>query len=168
MKNIVILCASVGNNLALANKLSTIATKLKINTEIINLVELNLPLYHTEEEKKGVPSVAQELKEKIKSSLGLIVIAPEYNGLIPPVLNNAIAWVSRTGDDWREAFNGRVTAIATHSGGGGAHALMAMRQQLSYIGAVVLGRQLLTNYSKELNDESAIFILNEIKRLGES
>ena len=64
--------------------------------------------------------------------------------------------MSRSGEDWRDVFNGKSALIATHSGGGGAHVLMAMRHQLSYVGMNVLGRQLLTNYGKQLNDESAI------------
>ena len=82
-----------------------------------------------------------------------------------PSLNNMIAWVSVSTQDWRETFNEKVVAIGTHSGGGGAHVLTAMRQQLSYIGCNVIGRTLLTNRSKKLNDESVRQIFSQVKRL---
>lgn len=166
MSKILILASSNGNNLKLSNEISEISNELKIETEVLSLMDLNLPLYHTDEEKKGIPPEALQLTEKFENAKGMIFVAPEYNGLIPPVLNNAIAWISRSKEDWRGAFNGKIVAIATHSGGGGAHALIAMRQQLSYIGANVLGRQLLTNYAKPLNHDSAKAVLEELNKLG--
>ena len=165
MLDLKILAASEGKNLELSTRLASIATELGFNVNVINLVELDLPLYHSREESGGVPTKVIELANELISASAYIIVAPEYNGLIPPVLNNSIAWISRSSDNWREAFNGKVCAIATHSGGGGAHALTAMRQQLSYIGSIVLGRQLLTNFNKPLNEESAVDILNTIKRL---
>jgi chromate reductase, NAD(P)H dehydrogenase (quinone) len=151
MKKIIILVASIGNNLKLSQQICEVATASNFSCEIINLVELSLPLYSTLEEEKGIPSKANELSNVIKSSDAIISIAPEYNGSLPPCLNNAICWISRASKDWREAFNGKPTLIATHSGGGGSHVLMAMRQQFSYIGANVLGRELLTTNNKTLN-----------------
>ena len=34
-----------------------------------------------------------------------IIVAPEYNGVMPPVLNNAMAWTSRATKNWRDAFD---------------------------------------------------------------
>lgn len=167
MKKILILTASDGMNLKIANEISQIGNDNHIETEIIQLTKYNLPLYTSkEQEEKGIPSSIPQLKQTISESLGLIVVAPEYNGLIPPVLNNAIAWISVSGKDWRESFNGKTVALATHSGGGGQYVLMAMRQQFSYIGANVIGRQILTNYNKPLNPESAISVLKEVTKLG--
>lgn len=162
MKKLVILISSKGKNAQLAEEIREGAIQLGFEVDMVNLVDLNLPLYSTEEEANGVPSKAIELSKLLISSNSLVVVAPEYNGSIPPCLNNTIAWVSRTGEKWREAFNGRSTLIATHSGGGGAHVLMAMRQQLSYIGANVLGRQLLTNKDKPLNKDSLISCLKQL------
>lgn len=154
MKKIIILVASTGNNLKLSQTISEVANTSNFLCEIINLVELSLPLYSTAEEEKGIPSKAKELSKILKLSDAIVAIAPEYNGSLPPCLNNAICWISRTGKDWREAFNGKPTLIATHSGGGGTHVLMAMRQQFSYLGANVLGRELLTTNNKKLNLDS--------------
>ena len=63
-----------------------------INIEIVDIGEL--PLYNTDLEA-DFPSVAQELKDKIASSDGVIFATPEYNRSISGVLKNAIDWVSR-------------------------------------------------------------------------
>ncbi len=154
MKNILILVGSSGKNAELAQSIQDIGLSAGYKLTIKNLIELNLPLYSSVEEAKGIPSSAKELTDEIISAEALIVISPEYNGSMAPSINNAIAWVSRAHEDWRKAFNGKSTLIATHSGGGGSHVLMALRHQLSYVGANVLGRQILTNFSKELNSES--------------
>ena len=73
------------------------------------------------------------------------VIAPEYNGSIPPVLSNAIAWLS-VRDDFRALFNDAI-AMATVSGSGGMELLVSLRIQLTHLGAQVVGRQLLGNKS---------------------
>lgn len=36
-----------------------------------------------------------ELKEQIKPADGILLVTPEYNRSIPPVLKNALDWVSR-------------------------------------------------------------------------
>ena len=162
MKKLTILVASKGKNVELGEKIKNVSSEKGFTPEVINLVDLNLPLYSTEEEKNGIPEKAKELTATLAATDGMVVVAPEYNGSIPPSLNNAIAWISRSTEDWRAAFNAKPTIIATHSGGGGAHVLMAMRQQLSYIGANVIGRQLQTNYSKELNIESLESCLSQI------
>jgi chromate reductase len=168
MKTILIICASAGNNFKLAQELSKEIISQNANPEIIELTSLDLPLYHTQAEEEGIPKKAYDLSTSIRNSSAVIFLAPEYNGLIPPSLNNAIAWVSRTGDNWREAFNSKVCAIGTHSGGGGVHVLIAMRQQLSFLGCTVLGRQIVTNFSKALNPDSATAIVEELLKTSKS
>ena len=95
MSKIGILVASSNNNLKLGLKLQELAKEEGVETELINLVDLDLPLYSTvEEEKNGLPEVAKELASKILSLNAFIVVAPEYNGVMPAVLNNAMAWTS--------------------------------------------------------------------------
>jgi NAD(P)H-dependent FMN reductase len=84
----------------------------------------------------------------------LVVCAPEYNGLTPPTLNNCIAWLSVRCDDFRILFNNRTVLLATHSGGGGAHCLMAMRQQFSFLGSNVIGRSMTLNSSKPFSQST--------------
>ena len=116
---------------------------------------------------RNSPDAAATIARKMTESRALIVVAPEYNGALPPALVNLIAWVSRSGDDnWRAAFNAKVVAIATFSGGGGGSVLNAMRAQLAFLGANVIGRQLLTNHQKPLNPESATAIVTQLLTLS--
>ncbi len=155
-KNISIIVASDGKNLELANQIITETQDDSINFTIIRLSEYELPLYTNEEEQKnGIPKAAKELYSQLKPSHGYIFIAPEYNGSVPPIFINSIAWVSRSGnEDWREVFNEKPGIIATHSGGGGIHVLEAMQSQLSFIGVNIIARKLHTTYSKPLNLDS--------------
>ena len=167
MSKIGILVASANNNLKLGQRLVELANELNVETELINLVDLNLPLYSTvEEEKNGLPEVAKELAEKILSLKAFIVVAPEYNGVMPPVLNNAMAWTSRSTKDWRDAFNDKIVGLATHSGGGGAKGLQAMRIQFQHLGANILARELLTTYEKPLNEDAAKGMILQLDKLS--
>ena len=78
-----------------------------------------------------------------------------------PILSNFIAWLSISGDDFRDLFNGQPIAIATFSGGIGLELLTSLRIQLVHLGSQVLGRQLLSSYSKPID----IKLSNIIQRL---
>ncbi|MGA1933423.1 NADPH-dependent FMN reductase [Arcobacter sp. YIC-464] len=167
MSKIGILVASANNNRKLGDTLAEIAQNLGCEVELINLVDLDLPLYSTvEEEKNGIPDTALELANKILALKAFIVIAPEYNGVMPPVLNNAMAWTSRSTKDWRDAFNEKVVGLATHSGGGGAKGLQAMRIMFQHLGANILARELLTTYEKQLNEDSAKNMIEQLVKLS--
>jgi len=167
MSKIGILVASANNNLKLGQKLEELAKELEIETELINLVDLNLPLYSTvEEEKNGLPETVKELASKILALKSFIVVAPEYNGVMPPVLNNAMAWTSRATESWRDAFNEKIIGLATHSGGGGAKGLQAMRIMYQHLGANILARELLTTYEKPLSENSANIMIDQLVKLS--
>jgi|SaaInlStandDraft_1057018.scaffolds.fasta_scaffold03829_4 chromate reductase, NAD(P)H dehydrogenase (quinone) len=162
-----ILLASQGANRDLAEQLLKVGQSLGQKAEVLDLVDLNLPLYSAKAEEVGLPEAAKELTAKLLDASSLVVVAPEYNGSIPPVFNNAIAWVSRSGGtDWRAAFNGKVAALATHSGGGGQKVLMAIRGQLEHLGCTCVARTLLTNPNKPLSKESAESVLGLLKKLS--
>ena len=167
MSKIGILVSSAGNNRKLGAKLEELASELNVETTVINLVDLNLPLYSTvEEEKNGIPDIAKDLAEKILSLNAFIIIAPEYNGVMPPVLKNAMAWTSRSTDSWRDAFNEKIVGLATHSGGGGEKGLQAMRIMYQHLGANILARELLTTYEKPLSESSAKKMIEQLVKLS--
>jgi NAD(P)H-dependent FMN reductase len=167
MFKIGILVASSGNNMKLALKLQELAIEQGSKVELIDLVDLNLPLYSTkEEEKNGVPTQVKELASKILDLKAFIIIAPEYNGVMPPVLNNAMAWTSRSTKDWRDAFNEKTVGLATHSGGGGTKGLQAMRMMFQHLGANVIAREILTTYEKPLNEETANNMIIQLIKLS--
>jgi chromate reductase, NAD(P)H dehydrogenase (quinone) len=164
---ILYLSASTGKNLELANTLAEVGGTFGGEHEVINLVAENLPLYCVEAEKDGIPEQAKILTQKLSDANAFVFIAPEYNGGVPPVLSNAIAWISRSGgDDWRAAFSEKMAAVATHSGGGGAKVLSVMRSQLEHLGTNVIARQLLTHYQKALNPDSAKAVIDQLLKLS--
>ncbi len=166
MSRIAILSATENNNLKLSHTLKEHIEDLDMKAQLIRLEELNLPLYTPTEEKKGIPEMALWLTKKLNQCNGLILVAPEYNGSIPPIMNNAIAWVSRSGsEDWRASFNEKIAVVATHSGGGGQKVTSAMKQQLEHLGCFVLPRAIVTNYQKTLNPDSVKTIFSQMKKL---
>lgn len=71
-----------------------------------------IPLYDGDlEAEQGIPEAVQELKDKIASSDGLLIVTPEYNNSIPGVLKNAIDWLSRPASDIPRVFGGRPVAV---------------------------------------------------------
>jgi len=168
MPKIGILVASANNNRKLGEKLQELAKKQNVETTMINLVDLNLPLYSTvEEERNGIPDTAKDLAQEILALNAFIIVAPEYNGVMPPVLNNAMAWTSRSTDSWRDAFNEKIVGLATHSGGGGAKGLQAMRIMFQHLGANILAREILTTYEKPLSDENATLMIENLVKLSQ-
>jgi chromate reductase len=166
-KNIVIITASEMKNLDLAQKFVQSLEGMDANVSLINLVELDLPLYTSRADAKfkGEDLLKNELP-LISDAHGFIFIAPEYNGSTPPVFNNFLAWLSRSSKDWRQYLNGKPAAIATFSGGGGFNVLLSMRTQLAFIGMNVLGRQILTHSNKVLDEKSLLAVNAEILKLA--
>lgn len=91
----------------------------------IDLGEYDLPLYHGD---LDTPDSVGALSAKLRYCDGIVVISPEYNGGLPPVLKNAIDWT--TTDDMTH-FRERYWGIASCSPGP-MSGIMCMRQ-INYI-----------------------------------
>ena len=163
MAKILMITATSDNNLALAEKFADAAREMGHEADIVNLAELDFPMFTVARSKEldVVPGMT-ELKAAMSSADSWMVIAPEYNGSMPPTLNNTVAWLSTQWKDFRALFNQRKVGLATHSGGGGEHVTMAMRQMFSYLGCNVLGRKLVSNKNKEANPETIEDMLNQL------
>ena len=161
MANLVFIHASDGSNAALACEVEGYATDMGHTVEHVSLNAYDFPVYTVAREKATpVLEGLSDLIDVLDRGDAWFVFAPEYNGSYPPVLNNAIAWLSREGDDFRRLFRDRIVALGTHSGGGGQHVIMAMRMQFSFLGCIVLGRSLVTNKNKAANPETVKAMLN--------
>ena len=89
---------------------------------------------------------------------GVLIVTPEYNSSVPPLLKNAIDWVSRVQDPHEvrgQVFRDRVFAIAAASGGrlGGSRALAALRLILSACQATVIPNQLALSFAEHAYDD---------------
>jgi len=155
MANLVFIHASDGNNALLAQEVEGYAVSMGHTVEHVSLNAYDFPVYTATYEKEVdvLPGLA-DLMAVLDRGDAWFVFAPEYNGSYPPVLNNAIAWLSRDGADFRRLFRDRTVALGTHSGGGGQHVIMAMRMQFSFLGCVVIGRSLVTNKKKPANPDT--------------
>ena len=161
--DVLVITASNGENLKLAQRFQTSARSLGQKADVLDLTTLDLPLFTPRTQAaQEIPTAIAPLHELLATTPRWVICAPEYNGSIPPCLSNAIAWLSVQGDDFRSLFNGRPIAMATHSGGGGMEALISMRIQLTHLGAEVVGRQLLSNYAKPAKDDSIEDLLQRL------
>ena len=163
MAKILMITATSDNNRALADKFADSAREMGHEADIIDLVELDMPMFTVARSKEldTVPGMV-ELKAAMSGADSWMIIAPEYNGSMPPTLNNAVAWLSTEWQDFRALFNRRKVGLATHSGGGGAHVIMAMRQMFSFLGCIVIGRNCISNKNKEANPETIEDMLNQL------
>lgn len=87
----------------------------------ISLADYTLPLMDEDlEREKGVPENAVRLARQIAAHDGLLIATPEYNGSIPPLLKNALDWVSRVRQDGGRPFHpmaGKPVALCSSSAG---------------------------------------------------
>ena len=154
--------ASNGKNLRMARRIVEISIAMNIPAQLLDLTEVPLPVYTPQRDEGSPPDSLASMEAMFAGANALFVCAPEYNGSIPPTLTNAIAWLSAKSDDFRGLFNGKPVGLATHSGGGGQKALVAMRLQFSHLGCNVVGREILTNSKKAFRDESAEWMLRQL------
>ena len=170
-KNLLIITASNGENLKLAERFFMAGEKLNYSCQLLDLTNADhdLPIFNPRHDSKDkAPFNLKSINHQMESHSHWVICAPEYNGSIPPILTNAIAWLSVQGKDFRSLFNGRPIAIASFSGGGCMELLLSMRIQLTHLGALVLGRQLTSNKSKIAEDNSIKDILNQLLQLNHS
>ena len=153
-----IVTASNGENLNLAQQLNQIANLQGVDSKVIDLSNYSLPLYTTQQRAKGIPSGIEAIAQEFNDAQTMIFCAPEYNGSIPPALANVIAWISVLTNDYRAPFNEKLGALATHSGGHGQKLLMAMRMMLTTMGMNLIGREIQTNPKRpfQISDGEAV------------
>ncbi|HIE63007.1 MAG: NADPH-dependent oxidoreductase [Methanobacteriota archaeon] len=155
MSEFLIISATSGENKELAEKFSEAASNQGHSSQVIDLAEMDLPMFTVARSKSPdeIPDISDLIDRMIRAD-AWIIVAPEYNGSMPPTLNNAMAWISRDWENFRKMCTGKPVGLATHSGGGGEHVIMAMRQQFSYIGADVIGRTCVSGRNKDANPDT--------------
>ena len=165
MADVLVLAASNGENLKLAERFAATARSQGRSAEVLDLTAVDLPLFTPRAQEQGTPPALAALQQTLMATPRWVICAPEYNGSIPPVLTSAIAWLSVQGSDFRALFNGRPVVIATHSGGGGTTVMTALRLQLAHLGAHVVGRQLVSNKNQPAQDDSIADLLARLQTL---
>jgi len=153
---------------AFSTKLAALAVKELMLADVevsrLSFEDYDLPIYDANlENRSGPPPAAVQIKQLFLAHHGIFIATPEYNASVPPLLKNAIDWVSRVrerGDPPYVAFKGRPFALGSTSPGrfGGARALIALRQVLELgCGALVLPDQVSVAHAETaFNDKDEI------------
>jgi chromate reductase, NAD(P)H dehydrogenase (quinone) len=125
----------------------------------ISLGDFPLPIYDGDlHSKSGVPKNAVNLKRMIGAHHGVLIVTPEYNSSVPPLVKNTIDWVSRVQDAHEtrgQVFRQQPFAIAAASEGrlGGTRCLAALRLILSACHATVIPNQLALSFADQAYDD---------------
>ncbi len=129
----------------------------------ISLADYPLPIVDQDLEKEsGVPENAIRLARQIAAHDGLLIASPEYNASIPPLLKNALDWVSRVRRDAGRSlrpFEGKVAALCSSSNGSfaGARGLYHLRAVLMACDVEVITPQCSVAQAGQAFDENGQF-----------
>ena len=118
--------------------------------ELIDLDDYPAPLYDGDlEAASGLPEAIVRLQRVLHASDGVLVVNPEYNGSLTPLLKNTLDWCSRPNPADLErsggkVYAGRAAAVVGSSPGalGGMRVLFHVRDVLGYLGMQVIPQQL--------------------------
>ena len=104
----------------------------------LDMHDYPMPIFDLDIEKAGAtPEAAKQLAEMFRSTDIVLIISPEYNGGVTPLIVNMISWVSRQKPN---PFKHAVFGIGGLSDGKYAtiFALSHLRDSLSKLGALVV------------------------------
>lgn len=137
----------------------------------ISLADYPLPFMDQDlEAEEGVPENAIRLARLFVDHDGILIATPEYNGSLPPLLKNAIDWISRVRehDGHRlQPLRAKVVAICSSSNGhfAGIRSASHLRQILAHIQMDVIAPQLSVPNAAEAFDKDGAFMP---ERLGKT
>lgn len=122
----------------------------------LSLADYSLPIYDGDLEEKRTDSATQ-LARQVMAHDAVLIVTPEYNGGLPPLLKNAIDWVSHPTIGGLKPFReDRVFALAGASADsfGGMRALAMLRQVLEGgLRALVIPEQLALSAADKAFDQ---------------
>ena len=137
---IALICGSLRNESINHTLLKALQKRVKsagAKATEVKLSDYDLPLYHGDLE---TPPAVKKLIRRLKGFDGVVIVTPEYNGGLPPVLKNAIDWTStvETGH-----ISGPVYGIAACSPGpmSGIMCLRQLQFILMRLGAELVPQQ---------------------------
>jgi chromate reductase, NAD(P)H dehydrogenase (quinone) len=126
---------------------------------LLELADYPLPLYHGDlEAAEGLPDNARALKDIFIAHRGLLIVSPEYNSSIPPLLKNTLDWVSRPRPEQTGyvPFEGKAAALMSASPGalGGMRGLRHLRDVLTELRMIILPKQVSLTAANRAFDEA--------------
>jgi NAD(P)H-dependent FMN reductase len=140
MKTAITLCGSLRKdsiNEVLRRHVSQKLREAGVEVTDLDLAQFEMPLFHQDLEPDHKPEAARRLADAFLSHDIVLIISPEYNGGVTPLIANMVSWVSR---EKPNPFKHAVFGIGGMSDGKYAtiFALSHLRDSLSKIGALVV------------------------------
>ena len=126
---------------------------------LIDLQDFEMPMYQGDlEDRDGIPEAAKALRQVFADHDGFFIATPEYNSSMPPVLINALDWITRPQENVAPliAFRGKVAALGAVSPGGlgGLRVLVPLRMMLGNIAVHVIPTQVAVSNGMDAFDEN--------------
>lgn len=134
------LCGSLRRdsiNEILRRHMSTKLREAGVDVTDLSLADFDMPVFNQDIEDAGqTPESAKRLADLFRSHDIVLLITPEYNGGLPPLVVNTLAWLSRQKPS---PFRHAIFGIGGVSDGKYAtiFALSHLRDSLSKVGALV-------------------------------
>ena len=112
MAKFLMITATSGTNLELAERFANVAKDKGHEADIVDLAAMDLPMFTVARSSDPEQSPDNRINSANDYVDAWIVVAPEYNGSFPPTLNNAIAWF-RDWQNFRKMCTGTPVGLAT-------------------------------------------------------
>lgn len=135
-------------NAKLAGAITKTLGSMKCDVTRITLRDYEMPVYDADlEDREGPPEAALKLARLFHEQDAVIIVSPEYNTSIPPLVKNTLDWVSVVKSDSAgevTPYKDKIFAIASASPGafGGARSLMHLRGVLVNLGCLIVSEQM--------------------------
>ncbi len=129
-------------NRQLARAAADMATAAGAQVTLLELGELDIPMYNADLEAQGTPPDVLRLKRLLWEHPAWVICSPEYNGSYTALLKNTIDWASspvQDDPDWQDglkSFRGKVVGMLSASPG----AMGGLRSQ-SHLGPLLVNLQ---------------------------
>ncbi len=97
----------------------------------------DLPMYNQDIFDAGIPAAVRRFEAELRAADGVLIATPEYNFSVPPVLKNAIDWVSKLP---KQPWQDKPAALFSASQGpmGGARVQYDLRKILGQLWCHIL------------------------------
>jgi chromate reductase, NAD(P)H dehydrogenase (quinone) len=137
-----------------------------VATTMLNLGDLDIPMYHADLEAKGMPRDVLRLKELMLSHEAWLIASPEFNGSTTGLLKNAIDWAScpiKSDPKWvsgNKPFKGKVVGLMAAAPGalGGVRGLSGLTLMLMNLHAWVAPTQYALAHANHAFDEAGVLV----------
>ena len=157
MKRIIAFAGS-NSKTSINKKLVSFAGSLieQANVELLDLNDFDVPTYSVNlEQEAGIPSKAEQLLEKIKTSDGLILSLAEHNGAYSAVFKSLFDWMSRV--DVKLFSKKPMLLMSTSPGPRGAQSVFEIAEnRFPNHDAYIVSKFRLPSFNENFNEDKVV------------